>query len=55
MPFIMNNQCEPLSSKNVEASEMSGNNKRTYSTSSNSSVVSNSYCVSLGVGPLWCS
>lgn len=48
---------EPLSSEEQSSEElmMSGSNKRTFSTSSNSSVLSSSYCVTLGVGPLWCS
>lgn len=58
--FIFVFSSEPsVKSKNLEQSSedlmMSGTNKRTYSTSSNSSVLSSSYCVTLGVGPLWCS
>jgi hypothetical protein len=59
-PFFLSICSEPLSFSKFESTGeemmmMSGNNKRTYSTSSNSSVVSNSFCVTLGVGPLWCS
>lgn len=57
--FLYSSYSEPISSSNCEPSSeeliMSSGNKRTYSTSSNSSVMSSSFCVTLGVGPLWCS
>ena len=58
--FILFTYSEPISSSKQDPFEskqelmMSSNgNKRTFSTSSNTSTTSASYCVTLGVGPLW--